>query len=209
MNRFLSFILLSILLLTGTITFIIYPFQAKDTYSIVISIIFIILFTLGALYCFLYGLSFVAGKKIKVVICDKRRFYDRGGYKLSGRYVYKYQVNINNKVRTRRFAIRAYNAEVTTFLNVGDIIEVNKLWFVTSIDVREFIANFKIPNANNLKNDEEYDFEFEDDNNSKLDEQLNQIQDLKNRTVKTEFFVVIIIVVLIAICTIVGMANQK
>lgn len=142
MSKFLQFCIISLFLLVGFIGCILGCFAINNLFSLIILILFSILLFISSIYSFIFALSFKIGKKIKAIITDKQYIpSDNNDHSDNGYYKFIYQVNLNNKIKTKSFKIYFYNDYLAKNLNIGNEIELNKLLFITSFDKSNITKN--------------------------------------------------------------------
>ena len=152
MSKYLQCFIISLVLFVGFIGAVISCFILNDLTSLIIMILLSVFLFIGFFYSFIFALSFKVGKKIKASIINKQYIpSDNNKNPDNAYYKYTYQLNVNNKTKTRSFKIYCLNDDIVKNLNIGNEIQVNKFLFITSIDIKNLIKEIRTSyNSNDI-----------------------------------------------------------
>lgn len=185
MNKFFSFLLISLLLLVGLVGSICVCFSSNNIGSIIIMIILSLILFVGFIYCCMVAFSFKFGKKLRAIITNKEYIpTDNDEHSDNAYYKYTYQVNVNDKIKKGSFKVYCLDVDVVNNLNVGNEIEVNQFLFAISVDVNKFLRRVR------------GSYREGDKNKELLKSQKKNV----SRALKIDLIIGVAIFVLIAIC---------
>ena len=153
MSKFLQYLIISSVLLVGFIGCVLSCFLLNSAPLIIIMTLLSVCLFVCFIYLLVFALTLIFGKKINASIVKKEYIpSDNNDHSDNAYYKYTYQVNINNKIKTRSFKIYCLHDDIVKNLNIGNIIEVRKFLFITSIDenilIKEIRSLYK-PNDTN------------------------------------------------------------
>lgn len=144
MSKFLQFFVISLVLLCAFIGSIFACFTLDSVGTIIVLIILGVILFVGFLYCLMFALSFIVGKKLKANIINKQFIpADNDEHNANAYYKYTYLVNINNKTRKGSFKVYCLDNDIINNLNIGNEIEAKKFLFAISIDINQIKNNIR------------------------------------------------------------------